>query len=72
VPAILEPVSFTTGLAASTATTAIFALLVATASFKDAINSVSTTGGILIATGPEEDGQNLRWGAITAGFQPVS
>jgi len=50
VPAILEPVSFTTGLAASTATHRYLCVAHVAALIKNAINSVSTTGGILIAT----------------------
>jgi 16S rRNA (uracil1498-N3)-methyltransferase len=74
VPAILEPVPFATGVSGATATHRY--LCVARGSyphFNEAINSVSTTSEILIATGPEGG-----WTApevecaIAARFQPVS
>lgn len=74
VPVILEPVPFTTGLAATTATHRY--LCVARSScphLKDAINSVSTTAEILIATGPEGGWTASEVECAQAtGFQPVS
>jgi 16S rRNA (uracil1498-N3)-methyltransferase len=74
VPAILEPVSFTTSLAASTATHRYLCVARSNCShLKDALNSVSTTGRILIATGPEGGWTESEVEcAIAAGFQPVS
>ena len=74
VPAILEPVSFATGVSTGSATPRY--ICVARGSFphlKDALNCVSTTSEILIATGPEGGWTASEVeGAIASGFQPVS
>jgi 16S rRNA (uracil1498-N3)-methyltransferase len=74
VPAILEPVPFTTSLAASTATHRYFCVARSNCPhLKGAITQVSTTAEILIAIGPE-GGWTVSEieSAIAVGFQPVS
>ncbi|MEI2578613.1 16S rRNA (uracil(1498)-N(3))-methyltransferase [Scytonema sp. PRP1] len=74
VPTILEPVSFITSLA--TETTAQRYICEARGSYphlREAINQVSTTSEIMIATGPEGGWTEKEVeSAINAGFQPVS
>ncbi|ARV61827.1 16S rRNA (uracil(1498)-N(3))-methyltransferase [Nostocales cyanobacterium HT-58-2] len=74
VPTILEPVSFRSSLA--TETTAHRYICEARGSYphlREAINQVSTTSEIIIATGPEGGWTEKEVEcAINAGFQPVS
>ncbi|KAB8335460.1 16S rRNA (uracil(1498)-N(3))-methyltransferase [Scytonema tolypothrichoides VB-61278] len=74
VPTILEPVSFMTSLATGTANYSY--ICEARGSYphlREAINQVSTTSDIIIATGPEGGwtDKELKH-ALDAGFQPVS
>ncbi|MBW4593466.1 MAG: 16S rRNA (uracil(1498)-N(3))-methyltransferase [Brasilonema angustatum HA4187-MV1] len=74
VPTILEPISFSASLATGTANYCY--ICEARGSYPhltEAINQVSTTSEIIIATGPEGGwtDKELKY-AIDAGFQPVS
>jgi len=74
VPAILEPVAFSTAISATTANHRYLCVARGTCPhLKDALNSVFTTSEILIATGPEGGwtASEVEW-ASQAGFQPVS
>lgn len=74
VPTVLDPVAFATGITSQTATHRY--ICVARESchhLKDALNCVSTTTEILIATGPEGGWTSAEVEqAIATGFKPVS
>lgn len=73
-PTILEPVPFATAISTATATHRYLCVARGSHShLQQALNSVSTTSQILIATGPEGGwtAAEVEW-AIAAGFQPVS
>ena len=74
VPAIWEPVSFTTSLAATTATHRYLCVARnACPHLKDALDASSTAAEVLIATGPEGGWTEAEVEvALAAGFQPVS
>jgi len=74
VPTILEPVPFATAISTATATHPYLCVARGSHShLQQALNSVSTTSQILIATGPEGGWTASEVeSAIAAGFQPVS
>ncbi|MBW4635438.1 MAG: 16S rRNA (uracil(1498)-N(3))-methyltransferase [Iphinoe sp. HA4291-MV1] len=74
VPIILEPVSFITGLAIGTTTHRyICEARGSCPHLREAINQVSTTSEMIIATGPEGGWTEKELEcAVDAGFQPVS